>query len=80
LDRQEGVAQVLYQVAPQPAGLSARRDGACDGLEGTGDVSFGEGVDQLDQRATVIFAAARSCQLFERGLCVPSGAVTPTGR
>jgi hypothetical protein len=78
LVRQKGVAKLLHQVAPQPAGLSACCDGARDSLERAGDVSFGEGFNQLDERAAVVFAAARSCQLLERGLSVPSGSATPS--
>ena len=71
---------MFYQVAPQPAGLSASCDGARDGLERPGDVSFGQGVDQLDQRAAVIFTATRSRELFESGLGIPSRAATPADR
>jgi hypothetical protein len=80
LDRQEGIAEVFYQVAPQSARLSASRNGARDGLERPGNVSFRQGVDELDQRASVILTATCSRQLFEGGLSVPSRAATPADR
>ena len=80
LNGEEGVAQVLQQIAAEAAGVLAGGDATGDGLQRPGGVAFGQGIYELGQGAGVVFASAGGGQLLEGGLGVAGGATSPPHR